>query len=69
MADMLPLHGAAAVGEVRIFAEVHPDSVCESVAKCAFLAPKGSKDALSVKASRSLLLSTPCSLFKWLSAT
>ena len=27
MADMLPLHGAAAVGEVRIFAEVHPDSV------------------------------------------
>ena len=47
--DMLPLVPAAAAGEVKIFAEVHPDSVCESVATCSFLAPKGSKDALNVK--------------------
>ena len=43
---MLP----AAAGEAKIFAEVHPDSICKSVESCSFVA-YGSKESLDVKAS------------------
>ena len=44
------MKGVGGTGEARIFAEVHPDTVCYSVAACQFSVKGGNRETVRVNA-------------------